>query len=135
VNNVPPPNVWPCFSAHDARGLIAFLVKAFGFEETAVYGEGDRVDHAELSWPPGGGVMMGSVKEGAKAVPPGDFRCYVVVPDGEIEPLLERARAAGATITMELTKTDYGSTDFAAQDPEGNAWFFGTYPGEPRKAR
>lgn len=133
--STPPPTVWPTFSAHDARGLIAFLVKAFGFEETAVYGAGDRVEHAELSWPPGGGVMLGSVKEPNRAVPPGSFSCYVVVPEDEIEALLERARAAGATITTELTRTDYGSTDFAAQDPEGNSWYFGTYPGEPRKVR
>jgi len=31
--------------------------------------------------------------------------------------------------------TDYGSHDFAARDPEGNRWSFGTYRGEPRKAR
>ncbi len=29
--------------------------------------------------------------------------------------------------------TDYGSRDFAARDPEGNRWSFGTYRGEPRK--
>ncbi|MEV7027217.1 glyoxalase, partial [Kitasatospora sp. NPDC093558] len=27
---------------------------------------------------------------------------------------------------------DYGSRDFAAADPEGNRWYFGTYPGSPR---
>ena len=26
-----------------------------------------------------------------------------------------------------------GSHDFAARDPEGNRWSFGTYRGEPRK--
>ena len=31
--------------------------------------------------------------------------------------------------------TDYGSHDFAARDPEGNRWSFGTYRGEPRKTR
>ena len=41
--------------------MIAFLV-SLGFEETVVYGEGDRVDHAQLDWPEGGGVMMGSHK-------------------------------------------------------------------------
>jgi hypothetical protein len=56
----PPPQVWPTLIARDARGLIKFLVDAFGFEETTVYGEGDHVDHAELAWPSGGGVMMGS---------------------------------------------------------------------------
>src|SRR3984893_9909552 len=69
----PPPQGGPTLRAHDARALIRFLVDAFGFEETAVYGEGDRVDHAQLSWPPGGGVMLGSVKgrpEGGGATAP-----------------------------------------------------------------
>jgi hypothetical protein len=33
-------------------------------EETAVYGEGDRVDHARLGWPGGGGIMLGSGEAG-----------------------------------------------------------------------
>jgi uncharacterized glyoxalase superfamily protein PhnB len=37
------------------------------------------------------------------------------------------------SITAEPHDTDYGSRDFAAQDPEGNRWSFGTYRGEPRK--
>ena len=40
-----------------------------------VYGEGDRVDHAQLSWPPGGGVMLGSARDADEhdswPVPPG----------------------------------------------------------------
>ena len=39
---------------------------------------------------------------------------------------------AGAEITDALHETDYGSGDFAARDPEGNLWTFGTYRGEPR---
>ena len=45
----------------------------------------------------------------------------------------EIARAAGAEIITEPHDTDYGSRDFAARDPEGNRWSFGTYRGEPRK--
>ena len=37
-----PPTVWHTLRARDARALISFLVDAFGFEETVVYGEGDR---------------------------------------------------------------------------------------------
>ena len=51
--SAPEPQVWPTLRAHDARALIRFLIDAFGFEETVVYGDGDRVDHAQLSWPPG----------------------------------------------------------------------------------
>lgn len=131
----PAPQVWPTLRANDARALIRFLVDAFGFREIVVYGEGDRVDHAELAWPLGGGIMLGSVPSEAKQkdtwpLRPGSFGAYVVTddPDG----LYARAKAAGAKIFRELTDQDYGSRDFAAIDPEGNYWSFGTYPGAPQ---
>jgi uncharacterized glyoxalase superfamily protein PhnB len=129
----PDPQVWPTLRARDARALIRFLVDAFGFEETVVYGEGDRVDHAQLSWPPGGGIMLGSVRDGEEGPSsPGTFGAYVVTDD--VDGVYQRARAAGAEITAEPHDTDYGSHDFAARDPEGNRWSFGTYRGEPRKS-
>ena len=82
----PAPQVWPTLRAKDARGLIRFLVDVVGFEETAVYGEGDRVDHAQLSWPLGGGVMLGSVREAdgdSWPLQPGTFGAYVVVDDAD----------------------------------------------------
>ena len=141
----PEPQVWPTLRAHDARALIKFLVDAFGFEETVVYGDGDRVEHAQLSWPPGGGIMLGSVREGnggdtdahgqvegSTPTRPGTFGAYVVTDD--VDAVYQRAKAAGAEIITEPHDTDYGSHDFAARDPEGNRWSFGTYRGEPRKA-
>jgi uncharacterized glyoxalase superfamily protein PhnB len=131
----PAPQVWPSLRARDARGLIRFLVDAFGFEETVVYGDGNRVDHAQLSWPPGGGIMLGSAREDdpaqVGATHPGTFGAYVVT--DEPDALYERARAAGAEIIRAPHDTDYGSRDFAARDPEGNRWSFGTYRGEARK--
>ena len=130
--STPEPQVWPTLRARDARALITFLVGAFGFEETVVYGDGDRVDHAQLSWPEGGGVMLGSVRDGdtdahGQTTPsrPGTFGAYVVTddPDG----LCKRAVGAGAEIFRDLHDTDYGSRDFAVRDPEGNLWSFGTY--------
>jgi uncharacterized glyoxalase superfamily protein PhnB len=136
--DAPPPTVWPTLRAADARALIRFLVDAFGFEETAVWGDqpdgsGDVVVHAQLSWPLGGGVMLGSVREGADdgwSVPPGSAGCYVVTDDPDA--LHDRAVAAGAEVLQPLHDTDYGSRDFAVRDPEGNLWSFGTYRGEPR---
>lgn len=55
--------VWPILSYEDARGAIAFLVEAFGFEEGAVYASEEDleiVEHAEIRWPSGGGVMLGT---------------------------------------------------------------------------
>jgi uncharacterized glyoxalase superfamily protein PhnB len=135
TNNAPPPQVWPTLRARDARKLIKFLVEAFGFEETVVYGEGDRVHHAELSWPPGGGIMLGSAHEGGGEdpwpVPPGSSGLYAVT--AEPDALFKRATAAGARVLRDLQDTDYGSREFAVLDPEGNRWSFGTYRGAPRK--
>jgi uncharacterized glyoxalase superfamily protein PhnB len=47
--------------------------------------------------------------------------------------LHDRAKTAGAEIISPQHDTDNGSRDFAARDPEGNRWSFGTYRGEPRK--
>src|SRR5437763_16833740 len=101
--STPEPQVWPTLRARDARALIKFLVDAFGFEEAVVYGDGDRVDHAQLSWPEGGGVMLGSVREGdedAHGQPtptrPGTCGAYVVT--DHLDAVYEKAKAAGAAI-------------------------------------
>ena len=132
MGTTPEKQVWPTLRAHDAKALITFLVDAFGFEETVVYADGDVVHHAQLSWPEGGGIMLGSVRPGpASSTEAGAFGAYVVT--DQPDALCERARKAGAEITAEPHDTDYGSRDFAARDPEGNRWSFGTYRGEPRK--
>jgi uncharacterized glyoxalase superfamily protein PhnB len=129
----PPPQVWPTLRARDALALIRFLVDVVGFEETVVYADGDQVHHAQLSWPPGGGVMLGSSRgdpDDAWALVPGSFGAYVVT--DEPDALFARVRDGGAEIVDGLHETDYGSRDFAIRDPEGNRWSFGTYRGEPR---
>jgi uncharacterized glyoxalase superfamily protein PhnB len=139
TESAPPPQVWPTLRARDARALIRFLVDAFGFEETVVYGDqpdgsGDTVVHAQLSWPEGGGIMLGSARDTPDdrwPVGPGSTGCYVVTADPDA--VHARAVAAGADITDPLHETDYGSRDFAARDPEGNRWSFGTYRGEPTR--
>jgi uncharacterized glyoxalase superfamily protein PhnB len=122
--------VWPSLAARNARALIDFYVAGFGFTISALYGEGDRVDHCELLWPLGGGIMLGDERADgteAWALAPGTFGAYVVT-DGPDE-LYERAMDAGATLLRELNDTSYGSREFSVRDPEGNRWSFGTYRG------
>ena len=129
----PPPQVWPTLRARDARGLIRFLVDVVGFHETFVVGEGETVDHCQLSWPLGGGIMLGSERPSSDddwALEPGSFGAYVVADD--VDALHDRVSRAGATILTAPHDTEYGSRDFSLQDPEGNRWSFGTYRGEPR---
>jgi uncharacterized glyoxalase superfamily protein PhnB len=125
--------VWPCLSFRDARGAIAFLRDAFGFEEVAVYARDDDpsvVEHGEMRWPHGGGIMFGSAAKddspfGQRVT--GNDSIYLVCddPDG----LFARATSAGADIARGLVDEDYGSRGFTARDPEGNLWSFGTYAG------
>ncbi|WP_088318897.1 VOC family protein [Kineosporia sp. R_H_3] len=135
TNPAPAPTVWPTLRCTDARAAIAFLVTAFGFEETAVFADGDQVFHAQLTWPAGGGVMLGSAGDrGADddwSRPPGTAGVYVVTDD--VDALHARATAAGAKTLYGPRETDYGSREVAYADPEGNFWSFGTYRGEPRR--
>ena len=129
----PPPTVWPAFRARDARASIRFLVDALGFTETAVFGDGDTVAHAELAWPPGGGVMLGSVRDlpdDPWPAVPGSCAAYLVTDDADA--VHARAVAAGAEVVQPLRDTDHGSREFAVRDPEGNLWSVGTYRGQPR---
>lgn len=133
----PPPAVWPTLAARDARGLMAYLTDVLGFVEVVAYTDDDDVvQHAELAWPPGGGIMMGQQRPGTeeRATSSGSFTAYVVVPEAaEIDAIASRVRKAGdGAILREPYDTDYGSHDVAVRDPEGNTWQFGTYPGAPR---
>ena len=129
----PAPQVWPTLRARDAPALIRFLVDAFGFEVTAQYGDDTTVHHAELAWPAGGGIMLGSVREEADdrwSLQPGTFGAYAVTDDPDA--LHARAVAAGAEVVDPPRDTDHGSREFVVRDPEGNRWSFGTYRGQPR---
>jgi uncharacterized glyoxalase superfamily protein PhnB len=121
--------VWPAVRARDARALIRFLVDVIGFDELVVYGEGDTVDHAELGWPLGGGVMLGSQRPGDedRVGAPGTLSVYVACDD--LDALCERVLASGAGVDAPPHDTDYGSREVGLSDPEGNHWTFGTYRG------
>lgn len=124
--------VWPTLRYRDARAAIRFLVDAFGFEEVVSYPGADEsiVAHAELRWPLGGGVMLGSVREDSviAGLPPGTGSIYVVTE--EPDALHERARKAGVQVVREPHDEDYGSREFTVRDPEGVYWSFGTYAGQ-----
>ena len=130
----PAAAVWPIFAFRDARAAADFLVGAFGFELRAIYARDDDpsvVEHGELRWPLGGGVMFGTAGKddgpfGSRL--PGNDSVYVVCDDPDA--LFSRATSAGAEVVRELKDEDYGSRGFSVRDPEGNLWSFGTYRGD-----
>jgi uncharacterized glyoxalase superfamily protein PhnB len=121
--------VWPAFQYADAPAAIAFLVDVLGFTESVRFADGDTVHHAELRGPAGGGVMLGTRRDGSplSEMPPASGAAYLFCPDPD--ELYARARRAGARIVRELEDTDYGSREFAVADPEGVVWSVGTYAG------
>lgn len=129
--NTPDKTVWPTLQARNAPALIDFLVDTIGFVRTAVYADGDVVAHAQLDWPEGGGIMLGSYRpERPWTREPGTAGTYVVT--DRVDELYEKVKRAGVTIVGELADKDYGNRDFSIADPEGNYWSFGLYRGELR---
>jgi len=123
--------IWPELAYADAPAALRFLAEAFGFEETLVVpGEGDGVVvHAEMRWPLGGGIMLGSIRPDG---PVGDLHAgaaAVCVFTDTPDDLFVRATTAGAEVVIDLADTDYGARSFTVRDPEGNVWTFGTYRG------
>jgi uncharacterized glyoxalase superfamily protein PhnB len=124
------PTFYPALRYRDARAAIAWLCKAFGFREQAVYGEGDVVHHAQLTF--GNGVLMlGTSRPDAYGRSPAEVdgtvtaSIYVYVAD--VDAHCRRAEEAGATITRGPEDMDYGSREYSAKDLEGHVWSFGTY--------
>ena len=125
--------VIPTMRYRDAPRMIDWLCTAFGFEKHFVVpGEGGEIAHAQLTFG-NGMIMCGSARDDdwGKLVKPvsevgtATGAAYVIVRD--VDAHYARAKAAGAQIVRELENTPYGSREYAARDPEGQVWDFGTY--------
>jgi uncharacterized glyoxalase superfamily protein PhnB len=134
----PSPTVWPSLRYTDAPAAIRFIVDVLGFDETlVVLGEDGAVHHCQLTWPPGGGVMLGSATRAGDGgahqdVPADTGGLYVVTESAEdVDAVHSRALAAGATSVREPVDEDYGGRGCTLRDPWGVHWSFGSYRGEP----
>lgn len=109
------------------REAIGWLERTFGAVATLVVPpEPDQpLKHAEVKVGTGLVMVDDADRTDSPFALPGPVVIYVVVEDPDA--LHDRAVAAGAEIVMGLTDQDYGSREFAARDPHGNVWSFGTY--------
>ncbi len=124
----------PCLRYRDALAMIDWLCTAFGFEQRAVYADGEVVHHAQLTFGRGM-VMLGSERHG------GEWDHYSVQPDAvgmretqspcvivtDADAHYAQAKAAGAEIVIDIADQDYGGRGYACRDPEGHLWWFGSY--------
>src|SRR5699024_9425734 len=124
MSNPTTANIWPTFRYRDASAAIAFLGAAFGFEVAAKYENSDdpqRIDHAELRWPGGGGIMLGSARDEGVMTKTSVASGSVYIAADDVEELYHRAIAAGAVAVMGLTEQDHGSPACGDPDPDGAA--------------
>ena len=116
--------VWPILRSSNGRALIDFLCEAFGFEESFVFpsGDGKKIVHAQLSWPLGGGIMLGDIgMHDFEVGHTGPSFVYLVT--DQPDALYKRSTSAGAKIVHPLVDRDsYESREFSVKDPEGNVW-------------
>jgi uncharacterized glyoxalase superfamily protein PhnB len=124
-------NIFPGLTYGDAPAAMDWLEKAFGFEKVLAVEDGKGgISHAELRFG-GGWIMLGSPNmPGSKS--PRDLggysqSIYVFVEDDQLAAHYERAKGAGAAITRELERKDYGGSGYSARDLEGHEWSFGSY--------
>lgn len=122
------PTVYPVLTYKDADAAIDYLSTTFGFSPGEITRDDGRIVHATLTWA-NGMVMLSESRGGDSPFDLGPICLYLVVDDPDEH--FSRARAAGAEMVMELTDQPYGSREYAARDPEGNVWCFGTYQPAP----
>jgi uncharacterized glyoxalase superfamily protein PhnB len=131
----PRPRVWPTLSYLDAPRAIDFLVHALGFVKSGVYldeQDASNVMHAELLWPFGGGIMLGSApRPDGWTDPQGHASTYCVVSsDDDVDRIFEQAVGAGARPVREPRDEDYGGRTCVVADFEDNHWSIGSYTGD-----
>jgi uncharacterized glyoxalase superfamily protein PhnB len=127
-----PKMIWPCINYRDAPAAIEFLAVAFGFVVNAVHRMGDHVEHAELLFPEGGGIMLGSASSDGtpfERLPTGSSGVYIATDDPA--GIYRAATGAGAKVVRALNP-EAPARGFIVADPEGNLWSLGTYRGEGR---
>ena len=127
------PSVTPALHYRDAPEAIRFLTEVLGFEQNFVVpGHDGSILHAELRWR-NGFVFVATARPDTSPV--GCTTVCVVLESGTaVDAHYERAVAGGADIAERLTDTPFGSHQYAARDPEGNVWVFGTYQPTPAPA-
>ena len=133
VANTTKAPVIPTMRYHDAPRMLDWLCDAFAFERHLVVpGDDGTIAHAQLVL--GGGMIMlgswrddawGNLVKTARQAGAVTQSVYVVVP--EVDAHYARATAAGAEIVQPLEDKAHGGRGYAARDPEGQLWSFGSY--------
>ncbi len=138
------PSIVPQLAYDNVGAAIEWLALAFGFrelEEQRFVGEDGQVGHAEVEVGPGVPFMLGTGGGHGSASPKklGGGSQHLCVYVDDVAAHLARARAAGATIKVELEDRFWGDRTYETEDLEGHRWMFCQHvrdvdPGQWQKA-
>ena len=122
--------VYPFLFYTDVAAGLAFLVKAFGFEQRHYEVDPDDPEHVHGQAVLDGAVVMlghgaqkwGTTSPRSLAVLPSAVLFYV----DDVDAHCRRARAAGAVIEDEPADKPWGDRMYTARDLDGHRWYFAT---------
>jgi uncharacterized glyoxalase superfamily protein PhnB len=127
----------PCLLYRDAPAMIDWLCTVFGFSKKAVYMDGEKVAHAELTL--GAGMLMLGSTRGTESNQP--WATLIRQPDeidfaetqspslqvDDPDAVYQLVKKHGGTIVLDIEDKDYGGRGFSCRDPEGHLWAVGSY--------
>ncbi len=119
---------YPYLRVSDGAAAIDFYLKVFEATERfrLIDPSDGRVGHAEIELAPGMVVMLSDPYPEMGILPPsGNTGMAIHLHVDDADTVIERARAAGAEVTMEPADQFHGERSGKFRDPYGHEWYVG----------
>jgi uncharacterized glyoxalase superfamily protein PhnB len=117
--SAPPATVTPVLIYPDVRDAVAWLERAFGFEERVRIGDSHR---AQLRVGADGAVVVADVRGDQVAPRDGVVTQLLKVRVVDVDEAFARARDCGARVIQEPTTYEYGERSGVVEDMGGHRW-------------
>jgi uncharacterized glyoxalase superfamily protein PhnB len=117
--SAPPATVTPVLFYPDVREAVAWLERAFGFEEKVRIGDDHR---AQLRVGEDGSIVVADVRRDQVAPSGGVVTQLIKVRVPDVDAAFARAREAGAKVLEEPRTWEYGERSGVVEDPVGHRW-------------
>jgi uncharacterized glyoxalase superfamily protein PhnB len=117
--SAPPATVTPVLVYPDVRGAVAWLERAFGFEEKVQIGEAHR---SQMRVGEDGAIVVADVRRDQVAPRGGVVTQLLKIRVPDVDAAFDRAREAGARVLEEPRTWEYGERSCVVEDPAGHRW-------------
>jgi uncharacterized glyoxalase superfamily protein PhnB len=119
--SIPAATVIPVLVYPDVRAAVAWLTGAFGFAERVRIGEDHR---SQMRIGDDGAVIVADVQHERRPPEPGVVTHELKVRVTDVDAVIARARAFGATVVQEPVEYGYGEREATVEDLAGHRWQF-----------